>query len=42
MKTNFGAQKIDSTILKTYGIVISIYFTLNKDNKTRFSKKNFL
>ena len=41
-KTNIRAQKIDSIILKTYGIIVFIFFILNKDNKVRFFEKSFL
>ena len=41
-KTNVGIQKIDGTILKTYGIVASTFFVLDKDSSERFSEKNFL
>ncbi len=38
-KTNVGAQKIDSTILKTYMMVVSTFSVLDKDEKERFSKR---
>lgn len=41
-KTNITAQKVDNTILKTYGIVIFNFLILNKDYKKRFFEKNFL
>ncbi len=42
LKINIKAQKIDSTSLETYEMVISIYFVLNKDGRVRFFKKSFL
>ena len=41
-KTNVGVQKIDSTTLETYEIVVSTFSVLNKDGKERFFEKNFL
>ena len=41
-KTNVGAQKIDSTTLKTYGIVVFTFSVLNKDGRQRFFKESFL
>ena len=41
-KTNLWAQKIDSTTLETYEIVVSIFFLLDKDCREKFFKKNFL
>ena len=41
-KTNIEAQKIDSIIPKTYGIIVSIFSVLDKDSKERFFKKSFL
>ena len=41
-KTNVGAQKIDSTTLKTCEIVVFIFFLLDKDDRERFFEKNFL
>ncbi len=41
-KTNVGAQKINGTILKTYGIVVSIFSVLDKDGRERFFEENFL
>ena len=35
-------QKIDSTTLKTYEIVVFIFSILDKDSRERFFKKNFL
>ena len=42
LKTNVGAQKIDSTTLKTYNIVVSTFFILNKNSRERFFEKSFL
>ena len=42
LKTNIKAQKIDSTILKTYKMVVSTFFVLDKDNKERFFEESFL
>lgn len=41
-KFNFGAQKINSTILKAYRMVVFIFFILTKDGRIRFFKKNIL
>ncbi len=41
-KTNFGAQKIDGTTLKTYGIVVSSFSMADKDRRERFFEKSFL
>ncbi len=41
-KTNVEAQKIDGTTLKTYGMVVSIFFMSDKDDKERFFKESFL
>ncbi len=41
-KTNVGAQKIDGTILKTYGIVVSTFSMLDKYGRERFFEKSFL
>lgn len=41
-KTNIKAQKINSITLETYQIVVSIFSVLDKDNKMRFFKQNFL
>lgn len=35
-------QKIDGTTLKTYGIVVSTFSILDKDNRERFFKVSFL
>ncbi len=36
------AQKIDDTILKTYRIVVFLFFISNKDNRVKFFEENFL
>ncbi len=41
-KTNVGAQKIDDTTLKTYGIVVSNFSVSDKDNRERFFEESFL
>ncbi len=41
-KTNVGAQKIDGTTLKTYGIVVFIFSVLDKDSRERFFEECFL
>ncbi len=41
-KTNVGVEKIDGTILETYGIVISTFSLLDKDDRERFLKESFL
>ena len=41
-KTNVGAQKIISTTLKTYEIVISTFSILDKDGRERFFEESFL
>ena len=41
-KTNVGAQKINGTTLETYGMVVSIFSLLDKDNQERFFEKSFL
>ena len=35
-KTNFKAQKIDSSILKTFKMIIANFLVKNKINKPRF------
>lgn len=40
--TNVRVQKIDNTIPKTYGIVVSTFSILNKNDKKRFLNKSFL
>ena len=41
-KTNIGIQKIDDITLKTYKMVISPFFILDKNDKERFFEKSFL
>ncbi len=41
-KTNVGAQKIDSTTLKTYRIVVSTFPVSDKDGRERFFEESFL
>ena len=41
-KINVGTQKIDGTTLETYGIVIFIFFLLDKDDRETFFKESFL
>ena len=41
-KTNAKAQKIDSTTMETYEIVVFTFFMLDKDDKKRFFEENFL
>ena len=41
-KTNIEAQKIDGTILETYGMVVLSFFMADKDDRKRFFKKSFL
>ena len=41
-KTNVKAQKIDSTILEIYEMVVSTFFVLDKDRRKRFFEKSFL
>ena len=41
-KTNVGVQKIDGTILETYGMVIFTFFVSDKDGRERFFEENFL
>lgn len=41
-KINIDIQIIDSTILKTYKIVISIFSILIKDGRVKFFKENLL
>ena len=35
-------QKIDGTTLETYGIVVSTFSILDKDDRERFFKESFL
>ena len=41
-KTNIGAQKINSSALKIFGMVIANFQVEDKTNKPRFFQKNFL
>lgn len=41
-KTNIRDQKNDGTTLETYGIVVFIFFILDKDDRERFLEENFL
>ena len=41
-KTNVGAQKIDGSALKTFGMVIADFQIENKGGKPRFFQKTFL
>lgn len=41
-KINVGAQKIYGTTLKTYVIVVSTFFILDKDNWEKFFSESFL
>ena len=40
-KTNVRAQKIDSTTLKTYGMVVSTFSLSKKDGRQRFFEESF-
>ena len=40
--TDIGAQKIDSTILDTFGMVVAAFSVTNKANRVRFFEKTFL
>ncbi len=42
LKTNVGAQKIDGTILETYGMVVSTFSVLDKDGMERFFEESLL
>ncbi len=41
-KTNVKAQKIDSTTLETYGMVVSTIFVSDKDSRERIFGESFL
>ena len=41
-KTNVQASKIDSTILKTYEMIVSTFFISDKNSKERFFEKSLL
>ena len=40
--TDVGAQKIDSTTLDTYGLVVAAFSVENKANQVRFFEETFL
>ncbi len=40
-KTDVGAQKIDGTTIKTYGMVVSTFWVSDRDGRERFFEKNF-
>ena len=40
--TNVGAQKIDGTILETYGMVVAAFSVTDQANRVRFFEKTFL
>lgn len=37
-----GAQKFDSTMLDTYGIIVVTFLVIDKKNEVRFFKRTFL
>ena len=41
-KANVGVQKINSTTLETYQIVVSTFSVLDKDGRKKFFKESFL
>ncbi len=41
-KTNVGAQKINSTTQKTYGMIVSTLSILDQDDRKRIFKKSIL
>ncbi len=41
-KTNIGTQKIDSTTLETYGMIVSTFSILDKNSRERFFEESFL
>ncbi len=41
-KTNVATQKIDSTTLETYGIVVSTFSMLDKDGREMFFEESIL
>ena len=41
-KTNVGVLKINDSTLEIYGMIVSIFFVSDKDNRERFFEKNFL
>ena len=40
--TNVGAQKLDSTMLNTFGIVVTAFLVTDKANQVRFFEETFL
>ena len=40
--TDVGAQKIDGTMLDTFGIVVSAFSVTDKTNRVRFFEETFL
>ena len=40
--TNVGAQKIDSTTLETYGMVVAVFWVTDQADRVRFFEKSFL
>ncbi len=40
--TNVGAQKIGGTTLETYGMVVSTFSVLDKNNRERYFEESFL
>ena len=40
--TNVGAQKINSTTLKTYGMVVAAFSVFDQADRVRFFEKTFL
>ena len=40
--TDVGAQKMDGTILDTFGMVVSAFSVTDKANRVRFFEKTFL
>ena len=40
--TDVGAQKIDGTMLDTFGIIVTAFLVMNKANRVRFFEKTFL
>ena len=41
-RTDVGAQKIDSTMLDTFGMVVAAFSVMDKANRVRFFEKTFL
>ena len=40
--TNVSAQKIDTTTLETYGIVVAVFLLIDQTNNVRFFEESFL